>query len=253
MDDWITDSDSEGEGVGEGENPLVLGPLQPTETQTHRLTSSDVDSDAMGQEALSDMLDAPLTEEEIERNFDFEVDDFNNCEAVNTEPALTTPAGPSLHQVAGQTSEAAISTGKSLQQPAALGVRECESLARPVSPAGLTSTESRFGSGASTKGTILVSAREVTYSQVSLLALARLLSLNLTKLMAFVQVVSTLRYKHHLNVLLCSLSHGGFIVSNRMAVERKLQSGGLESQVIWSVKDATTSVTEIFSFLHMAV
>ena len=47
----------------------------------------------------------------------------------------------------------------------------------------------------------------------------------LTQILSFLQVVSTLRYKHHLSVLLCPLSHGGFIVSNRMAVERKLQSG----------------------------
>ena len=219
MDDWLTDSGSEGGGE-EGENPLVPGPLQPTGTPTHRQASSDVDSEAVGQEVLSDLLDAPLTEEELERNFDFEVDD---CD---TESAHSKPA---FHQ----TPEAPGGTDRPSQEPATRGARGNQS---PT--ASLPSTESRPDSSAATRGTILVSSREVAYSQVG--SLAHLLlhfRVNLTCehflfvvrfffSFFFFQVVSTLRNKHHLSVLLCPLSHGGFIVSNRMAVERKLQSGG---------------------------
>ena len=41
-----------------------------------------------------------------------------------------------------------------------------------------------------------------------------------------------LRYKHQLQVTQCSLSHGGYIVSNRMVAERKLHSGKVLSCVM---------------------
>lgn len=102
MDDWITDSGSE--GGEEGENPLAPRTL---ETPTHGQASYDVGSEAVSQEALSELLDAPLTEEEVEMNFEF--DDY---EIVDTEPAHTRPASD-------QTPEALVGTERPLQQPAA--------------------------------------------------------------------------------------------------------------------------------------
>ena len=117
-------------------------------------------SEAVSQEALSELLDAPLTEEEVEMNFEF--DDY---EIVDTEPAHTRPASD-------QTPEALVGTERPLQQPAARGAREDQPPARPTPAVSLPSTKSQSNSSAATSGTILVSSREVTYSQVGSLPLA---------------------------------------------------------------------------------
>ena len=54
------------------------------------------------------------------------------------------------------------------------------------------------------------------------------------------QVVSTLRHKHGVCVLVCPLGHGGYVISNRMVVERREMGG-----VVSAVKSVVTRLQEL--------